>query len=130
MLDTNICIYCINERPKAIANKLAVEFAYCCISAITLAELYFGAANSINSRQSLFEVNDFISRITVLPFDELAAIEYGQVRYQLSKNGTLIGANDLLIASHAIAKHLTLVTNNEKEFIKVHSLNVINWMND
>ncbi|MBE6736643.1 MAG: type II toxin-antitoxin system VapC family toxin [Ruminococcaceae bacterium] len=128
MLDTNIIIYAIKKRPEFVLQEfLKHDPADLCISSITLAELEYGVNNSSKPEQNRLALLTFLSVIDILPFDENAAREYGQIRYQLKTQGTPIGSNDLLIAAHAKAEGLTLVTNNTKEFERVPNLNLENW---
>ena len=131
MLDTNMIAYAINKRPEAVlARWTAHDPEEFCISAITLAELEFGVCKSSRPEQNRLALFSFLARIPVLPFDADAAKEYGDIRQTLSKRGCLIGANDLLIAAHARAKGLTLVTNNEREFSRVDRLTIENWASE
>ena len=128
MLDTNIIAYAINKRPEVVLARLtAHDPEDVCISAITLAELEFGVCKSSKPEQNRLALMAFLAHIQVLPFDADAAREYGDIRQTLSKQGSLIRANDLLIAAHARAKGLTLVTNNEREFSRVDRLTIENW---
>jgi tRNA(fMet)-specific endonuclease VapC len=101
-----------------------------CISAITMAELEFGVSKSSRPAQNRMALIAFLSRIRVLPFDADAAREYGDIRQDLTQKGSLIGANDLLIAAHARALGLTLVTNNTREFERVERLTLENWVEE
>ena len=128
MLDTNIIIYAKNKRPKGVLEKLKnCSPEELCISAVTLAELEYGVANSSNPEYNQLALLLFLSGIEVLPFDADAAMQYGNIRKELKDEGNLIGANDLLIAAHAKARDLILVTNNTKEFERVHGLKLVNW---
>ena len=93
-----------------------------------MAELEFGVCNSSRPEQNRLALMTFLSRIEVVPFGAEAAREYGSIRADLTRKGTLIGANDLLIAAHAKALGLTLVTNNTREFDRVEGLKVENWV--
>ena len=128
MLDTNIIVYAKNKRPESVLKKL-MEYRPedMCVSAVTLAELEFGACKSSRPEQNRLALLTFLSRIPVVPFDADAAREYGDIRAGLTKKGTVIGANDLLIAAHARSLNLTLVTNNTREFERVEGLRVENW---
>ena len=99
-----------------------------CISSITLAELEVGVYNSARPEQNQLALMTFLARIEVVPFDSEAAREYGIIRADLTRKGNLIGANDLLIAAHAKALDLTLVTNNTREFERVEGLKLENWV--
>lgn len=129
MLDTNIIAYAKNNRPESVLQRLMQyqpEDLY--ISAITLAELEFGVCKSSRPDQNRLALLLFLSRIAVLPFDAEAAREYGDIRADLTRKGTLIGANDLLIAAHARSLGLTLITNNTREFDRVENLRLENWV--
>ena len=129
MLDTNIIAYAKNNRPESVLQRLTqYRPEDLCISAITMAELEYGVCNSSRPDQNRMALLLFLSRISVLPFDADAAREYGMIRADLKKKGTLIGANDLLIAAHARSQGLTLVTNNTREFERVENLRVENWV--
>lgn len=129
MLDTNIIAYAKNNRPETVLKRL---MQHCpedyCISSITLAELEFGVYNSARPEQNQLALVTFLARIKVVSFDADAAREYGIIRADLTRKGTLIGANDLLIAAHARALDVTLVTNNTREFERVDGLKLENWV--
>ena len=128
MLDTNIIAYAINQRPEHVFRRMmAHQPEELCISAITMAELEYGAANSSRPNQNRLALMTFLARIQVVPFDSEAAREYGEIRFSLKKTGNLIGANDLLIAAHAKSLGLILVTNNTREFERVEGLALENW---
>ena len=98
------------------------------VSAITLAELVHGAEKSSDVARNTIVVEDFVSRLTVLPYDDKAAWQYGNIRAALEKLGQPIGINDLHIAAHARSNGLTLVTNNQREFERVPGLLLENWV--
>ncbi|MBQ1877924.1 MAG: type II toxin-antitoxin system VapC family toxin [Erysipelotrichaceae bacterium] len=128
MLDTNIIIYAKNARPEKVLEKLKdIDPSDVCISAITLAELEYGVCNSSDPERNRLALLLFLANISALPFDSLAAQQYGSIRNDLRKKGQLIGANDLLIAAHAKSLDLTLVTNNTGEFSRVEDLKLENW---
>lgn len=128
MLDTNICIYIIKRKPPQILEKFTtIAQEDICISSITLAELEFGVCKSNNPIRNKLALMIFLAGIKILPFDSVAATDYGDIRATLEKRGTPIGANDLLIAAHARSLKLTLVTNNTKEFERVDDLKLENW---
>ena len=127
LLDTNIVIYVIKNKPLS-ALKLFNEHAdHMAISAITLAELLHGAEKSNAPARSLAVVEDFCSRLEVLPYGPKAAQHYGSIRSALEKQGQPIGVNDLHIAAHARSEGLTLVSNNLREFERVEALQLANW---
>lgn len=129
MLDTNIIAYAKNNRPETVLKRLMQHRPEdYCISAITLAELEYGVYNSARPEQNQLALMTFLARIEVVPFDSDAAREYGVIRADLTRRGNLIGANDLLIAAHARALGLILVTNNTREFERVEGLKLENWV--
>ena len=128
MLDTDIAIYVINERPASILDTFNENAELLCISAITLAELLHGAKKSNNPVRAARRVEDFASRLQVLDYGQRAAHHYGEIKSGLERQGAVIGPNDLHIASHARSESLTLVTNNTSEFRRVEGLLVDNWM--
>ena len=128
MLDTNICAYVIKNYPAQLRSRFDRLAPHLCISAISLCELHYGAENSARREQNLEEIELFRSRIVVLPLEPKAASHYGQLRAYLRRAGTPLGANDLLIAAHALSEDLTLVTNNRREFDRVPGLRVENWV--
>ena len=127
MLDTNIVIYVIKRRPVLLLDKFNEHAGHMCISSITLAELLHGAEKSEQQEHNLHQVEDFISRLDVLAYDEKAAAHYGGIRADLEHKGQTIGVNDLHIAGHARSEGLILVTNNEREFNRVDGLRLENW---
>jgi tRNA(fMet)-specific endonuclease VapC len=128
MLDTDICIYAIKNRPPGIIERVeALEPKDLAISSITVAELQFGAEKSTKTRESRQALEKFLAPFQVLAFDECAALHYGGISAFLEKAGATIGAMDLLIAAHARSLSLTLVTNNVREFERVPGLIVEKW---
>lgn len=128
MLDTNIIIYLKNHRSEAALRRFTKRSPReLCISSITMAELEYGVFKSSKPSQNQIALTTFLSQIEVIPFDTEAAIEYGAIRTYLEQKGQPIGANDLLIAAHAKALNLTLITNNTREFSRIPSLKVENW---
>lgn len=128
MLDTNICIYVMKEKPEAVLRRFQQELnAGLCISSITLAELEYGmkhSSNPIKNEQALLR---FLVPLSILPFGATAAFEYGDIRDYLQKQGTPIGPLDMLIAAHARSEGMILVTNNIREFERVPNLELENW---
>ena len=128
MLDTNICSYILKNHPAAVKQKFEeAGTENICISSIVLAELYYGAAKHPKGVVIRREINDFVSRLVVLPWDEVAADHYGAIRAALEKAGTLVGAMDMLIAAHAKSCGATLVSNNLREFDRIKGLKSANW---
>lgn len=128
LLDTNIVIYVIKRRPLQALEIFNQHAGRMAISAITLAELMHGAEKSSRPPANLAVVEDFCSRLEVLPYGAKAAQHYGAIRTTLEKQGQTIGVNDLHIAAHARSEGLTLVTNNMREFERVEALRVENWV--
>jgi tRNA(fMet)-specific endonuclease VapC len=128
LLDTNICIYVIKHRPTAVREVFNRHHGQMAISAITQAELWHGAEKSADPPRNLAVVEDFCSRLAVLPYADKAAAHYGSIRAGLERQGTPIGVNDLHIAAHARSEGLVLVTNNLREFDRVAGLRLENWV--
>lgn len=128
MLDTNIVIYVIKRRPIELLEVFNRHAGQMCISSITLAELLHGVEKSSMPDHNLLQVEDFISRMEVLPYGAKAASHYGEIRADLERKGIPIGVNDLHIAGHARSEGLTLVSNNVREFERVEALRLINWL--
>jgi tRNA(fMet)-specific endonuclease VapC len=127
MLDTDICIYAINERPPKVLQALREHHAEGLgVSAITASELHFGVARSGSARNAQ-ALRRFLASLEVAGFDGAAAEVAAQVRAWLARQGTLIGPYDSLIAAHAQALGVTLVTNNTREFEQVPGLRLANW---
>jgi tRNA(fMet)-specific endonuclease VapC len=128
MLDTNIVIYVIKRRPLEILEVFNAHAGQMCISSITLAELLHGVEKSSMITKNLRKVEDFVSRLEVLPYENTAASHYGDIRTNLEKKGTVIGVNDLHIAAHARSEGFILVSNNVREFERVEGLRLENWI--
>ena len=128
LLDTNTCIRYLNGRAPAIRNHLLKHPAHdVVVCSVVKAELYFGAMKSTNPDKNLAGQNRFLSQFISLPFDDRAAFEYGRVRARLATQGTLIGPNDLLIASITLVNNVTLVTHNTREFSRIAELKIQDW---
>ena len=129
LLDTNICIYIIKNRPKAVIEQLRQQpLEDINVSTITVAELELGVAKSERREANRLALIEFLSPFRIRDFDQAAAREYGIVRCELEKRGTPIGPLDMLIAAQAISLQLVLVTNNIKEFRRVEQLHIENWV--
>lgn len=129
ILDTNICAFIIRNKPQYMKEKLqeiekSNELA---LSSIVVAELLFGAKKKQSQKLSKL-IDTFIGNFTIYDFDKKASIEYAKIRSSLETQGKIIGANDLLIASHAKSLDAILVTNNTREFLRVDGLNVEDWL--
>lgn len=128
LLGTNIVIYVLKRRPVELLSVFNQNASRMAISAITLSELYHGAEKSIKVSENLAAIEDFCSRLEVLPYGSKAAQHYGAIRAGLEKLGQPIGVNDLHIAAHARSEGLVMVTNNVGEFARVPALEVENWV--
>lgn len=128
MLDTNICIYVIKNRPAQLRQRFNQLADQLCVSVITLAELIYGAEKSARVQQNLEVVEQFRGRLEVLPFMERAANHYGQLWAELDRAGQRIGIHDMMIGSHARSEGLTEVTNNVREFQRMPGLRFENWL--
>ena len=128
LLDTNICIYIIKQKPASVLQRfLEYQIGDIGISTITLAELRYGVAKSAYREKNSKALNEFIIPLEVVSYDESAAQAYGDIRASLEKAGMPIGSMDMLIAAHAVSLGIPLVTNNTREFLRIPSLNLIDW---
>jgi tRNA(fMet)-specific endonuclease VapC len=127
LLDTDTCIYALKQDRRVLSELLSRAREDVAISVITEAELRTGAAKSTSAARTLRLVENFLAPLTILEFTSGDAAVYAQVRAKLERGGTPIGPLDTLIASHAVARGLTLVSNNEREFRRVTGLHVENW---
>ena len=128
MLDTNICIYIMKNKPEKVLRRFKEELNNGIgIPSITLAELEYGMKHSSNPAQNERALLRFLVPLSVLPFGAGAASEYGAIRTFLQNNGTPIGPLDMLIAAHAKSEGLVMVTNNVREFERVPGLEIENW---
>ena len=127
MLDTNICIFTVKNRPAHMREVFNRHRGQMCISAVSLMELIYGAEKSASPESNLAVVEGFAARLDVLPYDEPAASHTGQLRAELAKSGTPIGPYDQMIAGHARSLGLIVVTNNRREFDRVPGLRVEDW---
>jgi len=128
LLDTNIVIYVLKRRPVEVLSTFNANASRMAMSSITLAELLHGAEKSSRVSENLAAIEDFCSRLQVLPYGPKAAQHYGAIRAALEKLGQPIGVNDMHIAAHARSEGLVLVTNNMGEFARVPALETENWV--
>lgn len=129
MLDTNICIYIIKNKPQEVRAKFQeFNIGQIALSSITVSELYYGVYKSSYIDKNLLALEHFLKPFDIIDYDIEASIEYGKVRATLEKKGTVIGGLDMMIAAHALALDMTLVTNNTKEFCRVENLLLDNWV--
>ena len=127
LLDTNIVIYTMKNRPQQVRRYFKAQQGRIGISSVTLGELVFGAEHSQQVERNLADIEALTARLEVLPFSEAAAYHFGQIRAELYRTGRPIGPYDMMIAGHARACGLKLVTNNVKEFERVQGLIIENW---
>ncbi len=132
LLDTNICIYVINEKPGQILRKFerypVHEFA---ISSVTHAELQYGVAKSKQKNINQMALDEFLLPLTILSFHGERLVEcYGEIRAFLESKGKTIGPLDTLIAAHALSLNLTIISNNIKEFSRIPNLKCVDWISE
>jgi len=128
LLDTNVVSDLVRNPQGKVAQRIGkVGEALVCTSIIVAAELRYGAAKKGSPRLSA-QLEAVLGALEVLPFERPADAAYGLLRAQLEQAGRPIGANDLLIAAHALALGFTVVTDNEKEFARAKDLSVKNWL--
>lgn len=129
MLDTNICIYIIKNKPQGVREKFKeFDVGDLVLSSITVSELYYGAYKSEQVEKNLLALEHFLKPFDILEYDIKASVTYGKIRANLEKRGQIIGGLDMMIAAHALCQNMTLVTNNTKEFQRVKELKLDNWV--
>ena len=128
LLDTNICIFLMNKKPVRVLEKLkgCIDSGVH-VSSITVAELQYGVYNSEYIEKNRISLLKFLTPFNILHFDDLDAEQFGKIRADLKKRGQIIGPYDMLLAAQALAKNLTLVTNNTKEFKRIKNLKIEDW---
>ena len=127
LLDTNVVIYTMKNRPQQVRKQFIRYAGRMAISTVTLGELVFGAEHSQQVERNLSDIEAMTARLEVLPFDHKAAYHFGQIRAALYRVGHPIGPYDMMIAGQSRALGLVLVTNNLKEFQRIPGLMVENW---
>lgn len=128
MLDTNICIYIIKQKPENVIERFRqAQVSEIGVSCITLSELEYGVMKSAKPEQNKLALAQFIAPIEISAYDDVAAQHYGVIRAHLERQGTPIGSFDMLIAAHALSINSVLITNNESEFKRVSNLKIENW---
>ena len=129
LVDTDILIYRLTQKHPQVQEKMGlVAPTDLFVSAITVAELYFGAYNSTHVQKNLAILEDVLPQLNILPFTPAAGQVFGQIKADLKRRGELVNDSDLFIAATALAHDLILVTNNEKHFQRINSLQVENWI--
>ncbi|MDJ0601497.1 MAG: type II toxin-antitoxin system VapC family toxin [Crocosphaera sp.] len=130
LLDTNICIYIIKQKPLAVWQRFQrLPPQEIGISSITVAELKYGVYKSQYPQKNEAALNQFLSPLQIVTFDAVTADCYGKIRADLERKGQVIGTMDMLIAAHALANDVIIVTNNTQEFSRIPSLKLENWLN-
>ncbi len=128
LLDTNVCIRFLNKRSQKIIDKLSsIDPDDIFICSVVRAELLYCAHKSKNPGKTLNIQREFCDKFKSLYFDDEAATVYGKIRSEFEKGGFIIGPNDLMIASIAIANDLILVSHNTGEFSRVKGLKLVDW---
>ena len=127
LLDTDTCIFALRGNEPVLAQLVSQPRGDVAISVVTEAELRTGAAKSSSPIRSSRQLNNFLGPVTILDFTSIDAVAYAQIRARLERAGTPIGMFDGLIAAHAVARKLVLVSNNEREFGRVPGLRIENW---
>ncbi len=128
LLDTNIVIYTIKNRPAEIRETFIRHEGQMAISSVTWGELVFGAEHSSQVERNLADIEGLAARLEILPFDFKAATHFGQIRAELYRKGLPIGPYDMMIAAQARSQGLILVSNNTREFERVSALRLENWV--
>ena len=128
LLDTNLCIRVIRDRPSGLRNRFNAEADALCIPDVVLYELFYGAERAARPVEVRHEVERFASRLYVLPFDDDAAAHTAEIRAALHGRGNVIGPYDLMIAGHARSRGLVVVTGNLREFQRVSGLRTEDWL--
>jgi tRNA(fMet)-specific endonuclease VapC len=129
MLDTDTCSYILRAHPAGAAARFRRSAPDDIgISSVVLAELYYGAARRPSRKALRDTIDEFSSGLLLLSWDAAAADHFGDIRAELERRGTPLGALDLMIAAHARSLNATLVTNNTRHFLRVPRLKVENWM--
>lgn len=127
LLDINIVIYTLKNRPDQVKRRFMEHEGRMAISTITLGELVYGAEKSQHVEQNLNDIEAMVARLELLPFDSSAAYHFGQIRASLYQKGKPIGAYDMMLAGQARASGLTLVTNTVQELERVPGLLLEDW---
>lgn len=129
LLDTNICIYIAKYNPPSVRERFTQHAANeLAMSVITLGELRFGAEKSQAKDRAMTVIDELTNLMNIEALTDEVTGHYGDIRAALQKSGQMIGNNDLWLAAHARSQGWVLVTNNEKEFLRVDGLQVENWV--
>ncbi|MBO4881929.1 MAG: PIN domain-containing protein [Lachnospiraceae bacterium] len=129
MLDTNTFIYLIKYRPAEVLEMMKqVDTSDICISSVTYSEVSYAIEKGANAARNRIALVLLLSSITILPFDDRAACEYGMIKSELERSEIPIGALNTMIAAHARSSGCTLVTNNIREFKRVRNIRIEKWV--
>jgi tRNA(fMet)-specific endonuclease VapC len=129
LLDSNICIYIARHHPPEVLERFKrLQPGEVGISAITYGELWYGACRSRHRSEAEGILRELAQMVPVFPIGPEVGDRYGDIRAELERLGRVIRNNDLWIAAHAVALRVPLVTNNEREFVRVPGLVVRNWV--
>ncbi|WP_319563030.1 type II toxin-antitoxin system VapC family toxin [Marispirochaeta sp.] len=129
LLDTNICIYILNNKYRSILDRIENEgIEKIALSTMTIAELALGVEKSQKKDKNKIALMEFLLPFSILDFNQNDAYSYAKIRADLEKKGNIIGNMDLLIGSQALSRGLCLVTNNEKEFERIERIEIENWI--
>jgi len=129
LLDSNICIYIINQSPKQVVNHIKkLKIHQIKLSSISLAELEYGVSKSRNREKNRNALINFASAFDIVEFNDNDAEVYGLIRAELEQKGQVIGPYDMQIAAQALTRDLILVTNNTAEFTRIPKLKLENWV--
>ncbi|MBE9101098.1 type II toxin-antitoxin system tRNA(fMet)-specific endonuclease VapC [Vacuolonema iberomarrocanum] len=128
LLDTNICIYLIKQKPPKVSARFQnLSLSDIGVSSITIAELEYGVYKSQQQEKNRSALMQFLIPLEIVEFDPTAATAYGVIRSDLERRGLVIGSMDMLIAAHALSLGVTLVSNNTREFSRIPNLSLENW---
>lgn len=130
LLDTNLCIRVIRDRPAGLRPRFNAEAAGLCLSDVVLYELLYGAEKSARPAENRLVVERFAARLSVVAYDSSAAAHTADIRVDLERRGVPIGAYDLMIAGHARSRGLVVITGNLREFARVDGLRSEDWLAD
>lgn len=128
LLDTDTCIYIMKKHPAVLDKLSMVDADDVAVSSISVSELNYGVEKSQKKKPNRRYLDNFLSPISIIAYDQSAAERYGLIRTKLEKSGRVIGPLDMLIAAHALSQSLVLVTNNVGEFNRIDNLKIENWM--
>ena len=128
LLDTDTCVFALRREGRVLERMAASSPEDLALSAISLAELYFGALASRRPQKNRSHVDAFVAPLEILPFDRSAAAAYAPIRLSLEAIGKRIGELDLAIAAIALSRGLAVVTHNTREFERVERLDLEDWL--